>query len=271
MGAIDILNTNSYSKTIEETDSEEKGSLSKKWYSIDKTEILAKSNSIDCYEPISEVLASNMASVLDVDHVSYKIGRLADFSKYIKSPDDYQFVSLCQKYYPPNGYSICSMYDYIMEYIKYNMLDDRHISDTDILAFMNRLGNTERDKFFSIIQFDAIICNIDGHKNNIELFISSNGKEIKLAPVFDRGQSILHDLDSKGKYMLDTARTLRATHRSQIEFVKSLGYTNTFGNPERIYNEWVELSSDVFSIMSKTNGTIIKDFIKRRLDLYAQI
>ena len=96
------------------------------------------------------------------------------------------------------------MYDYIMEHIKYNMLDDRHISDTDILAFMNRLDNTERDKFFSMIQFDAIIC-------------------------------------------------------------------NTFGHPERIYNEWVEVSSDVFNIMPKTNGTIIKDFIKRRLDLYAQI
>lgn len=57
MGAIDVLNKNNYSRTIEEDNSEEKGSLSKKWYSIDKTEILVKSNSIDCYEPISEVLS----------------------------------------------------------------------------------------------------------------------------------------------------------------------------------------------------------------------
>lgn len=271
MGAIDVLNKNNYSRTIEEDNSEEKGSLSKKWYSIDKTEILVKSNSIDCYEPISEVLAANMASVLGVEHVIYKIGMLKDFSKYVKSPDEYPFVSLCQKYYPPNGYTICSMYDYIMEYTKYNMLDDRHITDTDVISFINKLSLEEREKFFAMIQFDAIICNVDGHKNNIELFISSNGKEIKLAPIFDRGQSILHDLDSKGEYMLDTSRTLRSTHRSQIEFVKSLGYTNTFGHPERIYNEWVEVSSDVFNIMPKTNGTIIKDFIKRRLDLYAQI
>lgn len=106
-------------------------------------------------------------------------------------------MSQYQKYYPSNGYTICSMYDYIMEYTKYNMLDDRHVTDTDVISFINKLSLEEREKFFAIIQFDAIICNIDGHKNNIELFISSSGKDIKSAPVFDRGQSILHDLDIK--------------------------------------------------------------------------
>lgn len=271
MTAIDLLNKNNYSRTIHEYNTQEKGTLSKEWYSIDKIVVLVKSNSAGCYEPISEVLASNMAEVLGIEHVSYKLGLLEDFSKSVKSPDNYKYVSMCQRYYCREGYTICSMYDYIMEYLKYNLMDDRHTSDKDILAFIERLDEENKFRFFSMIQFDAIICNIDGHRNNIELFVNGDGSNIKIAPIYDRGQSILHNDDAKSEYTFDTARTLRATHESQIRFIQSLGFSNSFGEPNEIYKRWVDMSEDVFDKMSRTRVAVIKDFIKRRIELYAEI
>ena len=235
MTAIDLLNKNNYSRTLHEYDAQEKGTLPKEWYSIVKTEILVKSNSVGCYEPISEVLASNRAEVLGIEHVVYKLGLTEDFSKYVKSPDNYKYVSMCQRYYCQEDYTICSMYDYIMEYMKYNLMDDRHISDDDIFTFIGKLDDNEKSKLFSMIQFDAIICNIDGHKNNIELFIDGDGSDIKIAPVYDRGQSILHNDDVDSKYTFDMARTFRATHESQIKFIQSLGFSNYFGDADDIY------------------------------------
>lgn len=73
-----------------------KGLLSKGWFNINGKICLVKGN-LDWHEPYSEVLASNLAEVLGLRHITYWLEPASIFSS-IKTYYNCEHVSVCEKY-----------------------------------------------------------------------------------------------------------------------------------------------------------------------------
>lgn len=251
-------------------DATEKGCLSKNWYYVDNDLVLVKSNTYNCTEPISEVLTSNLSNVLELEHVSYRLGLTKDFSDCVVSPDNYKYVSLCSRYAIPEGYESCSIYDLLLERKRIEGLDGRHIKQSDEEDLLISFSEELKSKLFKLIQFDAIICNVDRHLENLEFFVNKS-RNLILAPIFDNGMSLYHNDNVDCSYSMDMARTFRPTHKSQIKYISSFGYSNNFGDIEEIYRKWKDCSEEILHRVNPIKRKIIEDMVIRRLDLYANI
>ena len=116
-------------------------------------------------EPYSEFYASQIADVMEIDHVSYTL------SMWKKS-----LCSVCELFtskehsFVPMGYFG-------------NFRDILELSD-----YLKRLGKHYYDAFVDMMIFDAVIYNTDRHYGNFGLLVATkNNQPVAMAPVFDNG------------------------------------------------------------------------------------
>ena len=120
-------------------------------------------------EPYSEFYASQIAKVMDINHVDYNLekwkGKLCSTCKL--------FTDINHSYIPIG---------YLVKEGGFNAVFD----------YIKNLGDDFFNDFLDMIVFDAIIMNTDRHYGNFGLIIDNKiNKPISLAPIFDNGASLL--------------------------------------------------------------------------------
>lgn len=200
------------------------GCLSKAWYTDTKTGeyLLAKGNSTYQiknhkyvgYEPYSEVMASRIANVLGVPHISYSLRSHTEFPEVKTFNCDY--VSVCKEYH--SAKQRVSAYNSVKVYF------DKDVSD---YWTMYRKMPIDICELYQMLLFDAIIGNVDRHLNNWELEWTMENGELKLksTPLFDSGASLLalvpdDKLTLNFKLGTDLAKPFKSTHVQQMKLIE---------------------------------------------------
>ena len=163
------------------------GMLRKGWRRLDGKTLLYKGGTEGASnagnEPYSEFYASQIAEVMEIDHVSYTL------SKWKKS-----LCSVCELFtskelsFVPMGYFG-------------NFRDILDLSD-----YLKNLGKHYLDAFVDMMIFDAVIYNTDRHYGNFGLLVDSKtNRPFAMAPVFDNGlglfpYAVQEDLDTIRAY-----------------------------------------------------------------------
>ena len=163
------------------------GMLRKGWRRLDGKTLLYKGGTEGASnagnEPYSEFYASQIAEVMEIDHVSYTL------SKWKKS-----LCSVCELFtskelsFVPMGYFG-------------NFRDILDLSD-----YLKSLGKHYLDAFVDMMIFDAVIYNTDRHYGNFGLLVDSKTNQpFAMAPVFDNGlglfpYAVQEDLDTIRAY-----------------------------------------------------------------------
>ena len=147
------------------------GMLRKGWRRLDGKTLLYKGGTEGASnagnEPYSEFYASQIAEVMEIDHVSYTL------SKWKKS-----LCSVCELFtskelsFVPMGYFG-------------NFRDILDLSD-----YLKSLGKHYLDAFVDMMIFDAVIYNTDRHYGNFGLLVDSKTNQpFAMAPVFARSSA----------------------------------------------------------------------------------
>ena len=143
-------------------------------------------------EPYSEYYASQIADVMEIDHVSYTL------SKWKKS-----LCSVCELFtskersFIPMGYFG-------------NFRDILELSD-----YLKYLGKHYYEAFVDMMIFDAVIYNTDRHYGNFGLLINSKTNQpVAMAPVFNNGLGLFPYAVQED---LDTIRTYAKTRSSAFD------------------------------------------------------
>ena len=244
-----------------------KGLLSKGWFNINGKICLVKGN-LDWHEPYSEVLASNLAEVLGLRHITSWLEPASIFSS-IKTYYNCEHVSVCEKYELDGEYYLKTFYSFMSDYYgnKGVKQDDMFLCDYKQVIF--ELPQRLLIDLSSMLYFDAIICNVDRHLRNIE-FICNGDVIVGLLPIYDCGMSLLHDRDEK-LYIADYSKPFIETHNKQTEFLREHGLQTPIVYCNDTLDKWISLSQDIFDILGERQSHNIINFVKRRLDLYGRL
>ena len=172
------------------------GMLRKGWRRLDGKTLLYKGGTEGASnagnEPYSEFYASQIADVMEIDHVLYTL------SKWKKS-----LCSVCELFtsketsFVPMGYFG-------------NFRDILELSD-----YLKSLGSRYSDAFIDMMIFDAVIYNTDRHYGNFGLLVDSKTNQpVAMAPVFDNGLGLF---PYAVKEDLDTIRAYAKTRASAFD------------------------------------------------------
>lgn len=237
-----------------------KGILSKAWYKIDGKICLVKGNSVDPdgiigLEPYSEVMASNIAKVLQYSHLEYFLMDAKLFTDV--KVHRIKHVSVCE-YYIPKDYKVVSYYNYIIAKLG--------LEPTDYFEAYKKFLPIK--PLFQMLLFDAIIGNEDRHLSNIDILLGLDGTE-NLAPLYDHGASLLawhgrKELGSAGKEgRFDSAKPFRTTHNVQIKLITDPIFPPT--DLKVLYKELIKSIEPVFAFLPDYRVEAIKNYLFWRM------
>lgn len=237
-----------------------RGILSKAWYKIDGRLCLVKGNSVDPngvigHEPYSEVMASNIAKVLQYSHLEYF---LMDAKLF---PDvkvhRLKHVSVCE-YYIPKNFKVVSYYNYIISKLG--------LEPADYFEAYKKVLPVK--PLFQMLFFDALIGNEDRHLSNFDILLGFDGTET-LAPLYDHGASLLawhgrKELGSAGKEgRFDSAKPFRTTHNVQIKLTTEPLLPPT--DLMVLYKKLIESVEPVFDFLADYRVEAIKNYLHWRM------
>lgn len=236
-----------------------RGMLSKAWYLIDERLCLVKGNSIDVnghigYEPYSEVMASNIANALNLEHIPYTIMNASLF------PDVKVFsldvVSVCEQHLP-EGYIRVPFYHYIVA-----KLGDE--PEDYVEAYKKFL---DPDPLYKMLAFDALIGNEDRHLHNFDILVSRDHE--KLSPLYDQGTSLLSWVPnaqlSLAKEMgrIDKSKPFRSKHSTQIKLVPK--GTLLIHDFDALYDKLISSIESTLSLLPMNRSNAIRHYLKWRM------
>ena len=246
-----------------------KGLLSKGWFNINGKICLVKGN-LDWHEPFAEVLASNLARVLNIKHISYTLMDASLF-KDVTMNDDFKYVSVCEFYPTKPGTCRVTLHDILADkFSNYNISSDEMYKSNYIPEILE-LDSTILHKLFSLLHFDSLIGNRDRHCTNIEFEMDTKTLElVDIIPIFDCGDSLYHMMSND--FLRDTSKPIRFTHDEQMNFIMEQGYIrDTFNVTSSTFYDWEDLSEGVFKLMDYNDVLRVKEFLRRRLRYYGNI
>ena len=148
------------------------GMLVKCWTILnDEIHLLKKSSEYYKKEAFSEYYMSQIASIMNFEHINYDIVKyhnsIASACKLFTS-EDIGFVPI------------------------YHTLKKRDLAKSGVEVLEKIYKIYEKDKLEDLMVFDSLIYNTDRHLGNFGILIDNNtGKILKSAPIFDNGNSIL--------------------------------------------------------------------------------
>lgn len=175
------------------------GWLQKRWIIKDGERILLKSGSGESQqEPFNEVLASECCKKLGINYVPYKIVKTENHF-YSACPD---FVSVNTELIP--AWTI----------VQTLRKDNNTSGFNHLINCAEKIGISDTEKLKKdlchMLALDFIVANTDRHFNNFGFLRNPDTLEwIGLAPIFDTGTSMFHDMSVYGMRnptMLDSTR-----------------------------------------------------------------
>lgn len=237
------------------------GCLSKGWYESGGELYLIKGNSgLGNLEPYSEVIASRIGKLLNLNIVEYNLVPSELF------PDitgfDIEHYSICKSYKSEDITQVLSICTYLdLYYGKFIQ---------DYWSALQR-SNLDLEYTYKLLLFDAFIGNQDRHLNNWEVGFTKEGTLINL-PIMDNGASLLYnqtltDLKSKWSLGVDKAKPFKKTHREQVDLIKkSLKGSKLFKfiNKEYFLQEVLNINQDIFSILGEERTHYIIKYLNNR-------
>ena len=271
MNAIEKLRLQSLSLKQEELIIEpityqSKGAVPKVWCNINGIVHLVKS-SLFGEEPFSEVLASNLAEVLGLKHIPYLILKRELFKDL--DLGEYEYVSICPKQYLLKGQQISSLYNVQKELCGLHFDSMNDFTYVDPKDYLFSLDRNILNEMFTLLNFDAIIGNVDRHFNNIE-FIKADDTLVSLFPRHDCGMSFMFD-NSVDFYAKEESKPFKRTHNEQIEYLKELGYSSFIEYDKDTINKWESFSKEIFALMPTDKVSKLIYFTKVRLEYYGKL
>jgi hypothetical protein len=191
------------------------GWLRKRWMIADSKRYLVKGGSNPFrQEPVNEALATEIARRLGIRHVPYTL--------MFEGGNVY---SVCENFITPQTELISARY--IMQTRK----QPNHVSNHQhFLACCDELGIPGAvGAIDQMLALDFLIVNEDRHFHNFGAIRDAETLAwIGLAPIFDSGTSMWHDLPTHeiGEAWTDKSKPFRATHARQVKLVTSLDFVD---------------------------------------------
>lgn len=243
------------------------------------------------FEHISEKLASDIATLLEVPCAKIEIGKYNDrdgcMSHIINKSDEnlIEFISFITQLYP--NYDTYKLYDSDKkEYYSLNML----------ISTMDSFELGCKKEFFEMIIFDALIGNSDRHHSNWAIKISKNN-ELSFAPLYDNGSSLccyvneyeiknflgndvrrfkaLTDSKSKSRIRINEKEKREPTYREVLNYIFSRNEYRKYCEDiikkinNRITNNNINNLLSVYpdSMVSQNRKRLIFEFIKQKVSI----
>lgn len=182
------------------------GMLAKSWRRLQGKTLLYKSGTEGFansgLEPYSEFYASQVADVMEINHVKYNLSKWKG-----------KLCSTCELFTDIN-----TSYIPIGRIVKEGGMDA-------VLEYYRNLGEGCYQELLDMLVFDAIILNEDRHFGNFGVLVDNHtNKIVAMAPIFDNGLSLLcYGMKDDFENIKNYAKTRKpATYQDFIEYVKQL-------------------------------------------------
>ena len=231
------------------------GQLIKKWKISDNKRVLIKGGSNPYQqEPLCEVIASEIAERLGIEHTEYKI----------IWENDRPF-SVCKDFITSET-ELVSAYNIMKNVKKPNDLSEYefYIKCVEELGIKNIRQQTEK-----MLVLDFLICNEDRHYNNFGLVRNAVTLEWEgVAPVFDCGTSLWYNTQKNLIKPISpsiSSKPFKKTHNEQIKLVKDFSWRDldNLNGIESIADEILSQSEYI----SKARKNVLCNAIKQRVQL----
>ena len=154
-----------------------RGILSKGWYKLDGSTVLAKGNTEGNREPFAEVLGSRVAYQMSEGYgVLYNLALATDFPEL--KLFDFDYVSVCEKYVAGDSEQFSKYVDF---------LHGRELQGNAYLDWIKKQPLSFRQRLCQMLFIDAVIGNQDRHLNNWDIEIATGD----ILPFIDFGAGCL--------------------------------------------------------------------------------
>ena len=230
------------------------GCLKKRWKIVDGKRCLFKSGSNPfMQQPFNEVIASKIATRLDIPHVDYNIVW-----------DDGVPYSVCEDFIDVNTELVSAWR--IMQMTKKDNSTSvyRHyINCCEVLGVKDIIRSVDQ-----MIVLDYIIANEDRHQNNFGLTRNAETLEwIAAAPIFDSGSSLGYD---KLAMQITAERDIeckpfKKKHEDQIKLVSSFDWIN-FAALDGVENDIISVLDQAGDYVDAARKTAIVNSVLRRIE-----
>ena len=243
------------SMSLVSPDNTSDGQLIKKWKISDGKRVLIKGGSNPYQqEPLCEVIASEIAERLGIEHTEYKI----------IWENDRPF-SVCKDFITSET-ELVSAYNIMKNVKKPNNLSEYefYIKCVEELGIKNIRQQTEK-----MLVLDFLICNEDRHYNNFGLVRNAVTLEWEgVAPVFDCGTSLWYNTQENLIKPISpsiSSKPFKKTHNEQIKLVKDFSWLDL----DRL--DGIECMADEIlsqsEYISKARKNVLCNAIKQRVQL----
>jgi hypothetical protein len=219
------------------------GHLAKGWLYDDGIWKLKKGASHYPGEPLSEVVAYQIACQLGFDCVKYEYEERGQRNQYDGELKSY---SSCDNF-TDEEFSFLPAYSLA----EFGTLPDRE--NTELL--IKEFGLTE--KFNQMAILDALTFNNDRHYNNFGYMYSANtGDIVNFSPIFDTGQSLFYQVPDEALDTFETAMDGEKDLRTKLPFI------------EMLKNQNIKPTKDIFKALDLSEiGTEFEDKFPERIEI----
>ena len=238
-----------------------KGMLSKGWYSIDGKTYLVKGAYKGEYNPIAEVIGSEIAYKLSGMAIKYTLDLQ---SKFPEINSTFKYVSICKKW----------ELNKTMPFYKYaDMTNKKEVKD--YFGWAYRKFNQKQIYDLAMLLFiDAIIGNKDRHLGNFDINLDTGD----LAPYMDFGMSCLSDnvadLSKVKGISPDKAKPFDKTHLQQIKKVKLLLSRDKqklkLPDIKKVVNSVLDSHKDFLMSVNEQYYITLREYLNNRVDRFTE-
>ena len=261
-GTLDIQDISSLSLLSPDNTSD--GWLKKKWIIDGGERVLLKGGSGESQqEPFNEVLASEICNRLGIPHVDYSVAE-----------HDGRYYSACKDFITTDTELVSAWHVKNVLKKENNVSEYAHLLKCCEKVGMKNISEIEK-ALCQMFIVDSIIANSDRHFNNFGFVRNANTLEwLGLAPIFDTGTSMFHDVALPAlqagfaaiPYRI-TSKPFARTHQEQIkklpctQYCKDLPFENLTGI-ENTFKEILAKNKLILPEKKKILCVILGDRVK---------
>jgi len=258
IGMLDI-NDKLYKEELKGPDLTTNGSLKKRWYigNNDVRIMLKEGRGIERQEPYNELIASKVMDLLKIAHVPYSV------------------------HYLENGLPVCScpcMVNKNTEFIDAKrVLDDEKINEKNnyyrFVEICKKNGITDaKERIDEMMVIDYILGNDDRHRGNFGVIRDANTlKWLKIAPVFDTGNSLCHrdEIIEVSQNMDTLCRWLRMSNLKSLDLINYPSWYYSKRNKEIVNKIHATLLNN--KKMSNAKKEAIDEIVEKRIIIFENL
>ena len=241
-----------------------RGILSKGWYQVDGRLMMVKGNSITesgiaGLEPYSEVMASAIAEVLGMEHVTYTLMPAQLFPEI--QTKGCQVVSVCENFVQPGEilYHFADMAD------AHFLREGKRQTPEALFQYARELYGSKW--LYQMLIFDALIGNEDRHENNFDVLLRE-GTPVP-PPLYDNGASLLAWVSESEmteqalRYEFDRSKPFRSRHEKQVRLVDQPVFPKQ--EPDAVLRTILKAIEPTLGLLSEKRAQAIRMYLRYRM------